>query len=230
MSTFLSDLKYACRSLVKQPFYMFVVIGVLSVGIAGTSTVFSLFNGVFLRPLPIPNQERIMSLHEKELNSDDLHDPSYSRYYAWQQNNETFESMAFSTVWVGNISRDRIVERVGIRLASHEFFDMFGIRTILGRCFSTEEDRPDGPKVVLLSQSLWKRMFGRDPEIIGRNVCLDDDPSYTVIGIIPDNTFPDHKDIWCPLRADPDKGYGGLGPMAIGRLKKDVTIEQVRDD
>jgi putative ABC transport system permease protein len=230
MTMFINDLKYACRSLVKQPFYMFVVIGILSVGIAGTSTVFSLFNGVFLRPLPIPNQDRIMSLHEKEPDSDNLHDPSYSRYFAWRQHNETFESMAFSTVWVGNLSRGRTVERVGMRLASHEFFDMFGIKPILGRCFSKEEDRPDGPKVVLLSQSLWKRMFGEDPEIIGRNVCLDDDPSYTVIGIIPDNTFPDHKDIWCPLRADPDKGHGGLGPMAIGRLKKDVTIEQARDD
>jgi len=230
MMTFINDLKYACRSLVKQPFYMFVVIGVLSIGIAGTSTVFSLFNGVFLRPLPIPNQERIMSLHEKEPDLDDLRDSSYSRYYAWSQYNVTFESMAFSTVWVGNISRDRMVERVGMRLASHEFFDMFGIKPILGRYFSKEEDRPDGPKVVLLSQSLWKRMFGRDPEIIGRNVCLDDDSSYTVIGIVPDNTFPDHKDIWCPLRADPDKGHGGLGPMAVGRLKKGVTIEQARDD
>jgi putative ABC transport system permease protein len=230
MTTLINDTKYACRSLAKQPFYMFFVISILSVGIAGTSTVFSLFNGVFLRPLPVPDQQRIMSLHEMELDSDDHHGPSYSRYHAWRQHNETFELMAFSTVWVGNLSRDRTVERVGIRLASHEFFGIFGIRPILGRCFSAEEDRPDGPKVVLLSFSLWKRMFGRDPEIIGRNVCLDDDPSYTVIGIIPDDTFPDHKDIWCPLRADPNKGHGGLGPMALGRLKKGVTIEQAQDD
>ena len=140
MTMFINDLKHACRSLVKQPFYMFVVVSILALGIAGTSTVFGLFNGVFLRPLPIPNQERIMSLHEKEPDSDDLHEPSYSRYFAWRQYNETFESMAFSTVWVGNLSRGRTVERVGMRLASHEFFDIFGIKPILGRCFSKEED------------------------------------------------------------------------------------------
>jgi len=230
MNSIQNDTKYACRSLAKQPFFALMVVGILAIGIGGTATVFSLFNGVFLRPLPVPYQDRIMSLNEIEPGSNDLHGPSYSRYYAWREYNETFECMAFSTVWVGNISRNRTVERVGIRLASHEFFDMFGIRPVLGRCFSAEEDQPDGAKVVLLSHGLWKRMFGQDPAIIGRNVCLDDDPSYTVIGIIPDNTFPDHKDIWCPLRADPDKGHGGLGPMAVGRLRKDVTIKQAQDD
>jgi putative ABC transport system permease protein len=230
MSSILNDTKYACRSLAKQPFFTLMVVGILAIGIGGTTTVFSLFDGVFLRPLPVPYQDRIMSLNEMEPGSNERHGPSYSRYYAWREYNETFESMAFSTVWVGNLSRNRTVERVGIRLASYEFFDMFGIRPILGRCFSAEEDQPDGAKVVLLSHSLWKRMFGQDPAIIGQNVCLDDDPSYTVIGIIPDNTFPDHKDIWCPLRADPDKGYGGLGPMAVGRLRKNVTVKQAQDD
>ena len=230
MSSILNDTKYACRSLVKQPRFAFMIVGILAIGIGGTATVFSLFNGVFLRPLPVPYQDRIMSLNEIEPGSNDWHGPSYSRYHAWREYNETFESMAFSTVWVGNLSRDRTVERVGIRLASYEFFDMFGIRPILGRCFTAEEDRPGGTNVVLLSCSLWKRMFGQDPTIIGRNVCLDDDPSYTVIGIIPDNTFPDHKDIWCPLRADPDKGHGGLGPMAVGRLRKGVTVKQAQDD
>ncbi|MEJ2701055.1 MAG: ABC transporter permease [Sedimentisphaerales bacterium] len=230
MTILFDDIKYVCRSLGKQPFYALMVVGILAVGIAGTATVFSLFNGVFLRPLPIPNESRVMGLYEMDPGSEDRHGPSYSRYYAWREHNETFESMAFSTVWVGNLSRDRTVERVGIRLASYELFDVFGIRPVIGRCFTAEEDRPDGPKVALLSYSLWKRMFGQDPEIIGRNVCLDDDPSYTVVGVLPDATFPDHKDVWCPLRADPDKGHGGLGPMAVGRLKKDVTVDQARDD
>jgi predicted permease len=230
MTTLFNDIKYACRSLGKQPSYALMVVGILAVGVAGTATVFSLFNGVFLRPLPVPHQSRVMSLYEMDPGSEERHGPSYSRYHAWREHNETFESMAFSTVWVGNLSRDRVVERVGIRLASHELFDMFGIRPVIGRCFTAEEDRPSGPKVLLLSCSLWKRMFGQDLTIIGRNVCLDDDPSYTVIGVLPDATFPDHKDVWCPLRADPDKGHGGLGSMAVGRLRKDVTIAQARDD
>lgn len=230
MAFLIDDIKYACCSLGKQPFYALLLMGILAIGITGTATVFSLFNGVFLRPLPIPDQERVMSLNEMEPGSDNWHGPFYPRYHAWLEHNETFESMAFSSVWVGNLARERTVERVGIRLASYEFFDMFGIRPVLGRCFTAEEDRPNGPNVVLLSFSLWKRKFGQDPDIIGQEICLDDDPSHTVIGILPDATFPDHKDIWCPLRADPDKGHGGLGAMAMGRLRKGVTIEQARSD
>ncbi len=224
------DVRIACRSLSKQPGSSLMIVGVLAVGIAGTTTIFSLFNGVFLRPLPIPDQERVVSLWELDPASGAEHGLSYPRYHAWRQYNETFDCMAFSTVWVANVSANSIAERVGTRLASREFFDVFGIRPVLGRCFTAEEDRPDGPKVVLLSAGLWKRMFDSDPTIVGRTVCLDDDPSYTVVGIVPDDTFPDHKDIWCPLRADPDKGHGGLGAMAAGRLKRGVTIQQARDD
>jgi len=230
MGILFSDIKYACRSLAKQPFHALIIVGILAIGIAGTATVFSLFNGVFLRPLPVPHQERLVSLYEIDPASGQQHGPSYPRYHAWYRYNSVFECMAFSTVWVGNLSRDGMVERVGMRLASREFFDAFGIRPVLGRCFTAQEDQPNGPNVVLLSVSLWKRMFHQDPAIIGRQVCLDDDPSYTVVGILPDTTFPDHKDIWCPLRADPDKGHGGLGPMAVGRLKPGVTIEQARAD
>lgn len=73
-------------------------------------------------------------------------------------------------------------------------------------------------------------MFDRDPMILGRTVCLDDDPSYTVVGILPDTTFPDRRDLWCPLRTHPDKDDGGLGPLAMGRLKSGMTLPQARDD
>jgi len=73
-------------------------------------------------------------------------------------------------------------------------------------------------------------MFDRDPTILGRAVCLDDDPSYTVVGILPDTTFPDRKDLWRPLRTHPDKDDGGLSPIAVGRLRRGVTFPQARDD
>jgi predicted permease len=232
--TFLSgighDVRIACRSLAQQPLFSLMIVGILTIGIAGTTTIFSLFNGVFLRPLPIPDQGRVVNLDEVDPKSGQQQWPSYPQFHAWRQYNHTFETMAFSSQWVTNVSRDGMAERVGMRLASWEFFAMFGIRPVLGRSFTAEEDRPGGPKVVLLSASLWNRMFGKDPTIIGRTVRLDDDPSYTVVGILPDATFPDHKDVWCPLCGDPDKGAGGLGPMAVGRLKPGVSIEQARDD
>ncbi|UCD48666.1 MAG: ABC transporter permease [Phycisphaerales bacterium] len=230
MGTLWQDIRIAYRSLAKQPTFSVMIVFILAIGIAGTTTIFSLFNGLFLRPLPIPNEARVMNLHELDTVSSKERGPSYGRFHAWREHNRTFESMGFSTVWVANVSANSTAERIGTRLADREFFDVLGIRPILGRCFTADEDRPGGPNVVLLSAGLWTRLFGRDPNVIGRTICLDGDPSHTVVGILPDDTFPDHKDVWCPLRADPDKGHGGLGPMAVGRLKREVTAEQARDD
>jgi len=230
MGTLWQDVRYGLRMLARQPGQSLMIAGILAVGIAGTTTVFSLFNGVFLRPLPIPDQDRVVNLDEIDLATGSEHSTPYFRFHAWRQYNQTFEAMAFSSQWVANVSRGGRAEHVGMRYVTHEFFDIFGIRPILGRSFTAEEDRPGGSNVVLLSASLWKRMFDSDPAIIGRTVSLDDDSSYTVVGIVPDTTFPDHKDLWCPLRADPEKDDGGLGPMAAGRLKKGATTEQARDD
>ena len=224
------DARIACRSLMKQPTSSLMIVAILAVGIAGTTTIFSLFNGVFLRPLPIPDQERVMYLQEVDPASGAGRAPSYPRYHAWHQYNETFESMAFSSELVANVSRDEGAEHVGLRYVTHEFFDVFGIRPILGRLFTAEEEGPGAPKVVLLSVGLWRRMFDRDPGIVGRTVWLDDDPSYTVVGILPETTFPDQKDLWCPLRTHPDKDDGGLSPIAVGRLKRGMTLPQARDD
>jgi predicted permease len=230
MMTIWQDIRHGLRILMRQPGQSLMIAGILAVGIAGTTAVFSLFNGVFLRPLPLPDQKRVMHLDEIDPATGNEHGVPYYRYSAWRRYNESFETMAFSSQWVANISHGGRAEHVGMRNVTHEFFDLFGIRPILGRSFTAEEDRPGGPKVVLLSEGLWKRMFDGDPGILGRSVTVDDDPAYTVVGILPDATFPDRKDLWCPLRADPEKDDGGLGPMAAGRLRKGVTTGQARDD
>jgi putative ABC transport system permease protein len=207
-----------------------MIVGILAIGIAGTMTIFSLFNEVFLRPLPVPDQERVMNLQEVDPASGAERGPSYPRYHAWCQYNQSFESLAFFTHWEANISANGTAERVGMRLASRELFGIFGIWPVLGRCFTAEEDRPDSPKTALISSGLWKRMFNADPAIIGRSIRLDDDPSYTIVGVVPDDTFPDRKDVWCPLRARPDKEPDGMVAMAVGRLKRGVTVRQAQDD
>jgi predicted permease len=224
------DARVACRSLMKQPTSSLMIVGILAIGIAGTMTIFSLFNGVFLRPLPIPDQERVMNLQEFDPASSAGRAPSYPRYQAWRQYNQTFDILGFASELVANVSRADKAEHVGLRYATPGFFDVFGIRPILGRLFTAQEEGPGAPRVVLLSAGLWKRMFDSDPGILGRTVCLDNDPSYTVIGILPDTMFPDRKDLWCPVRTHPDKDDGGLSPMVVGRLKRGATLPQARDD
>lgn len=230
LSSMWHDVRIAGRGLMRQPAQSLMIVGILAIGIAGTTTVFSLFNGVFLRPLPVPDQDRVMGLDELDPANGSEHSVPFYRYHAWYLYNQTFEAMTFSSQWAANVSHGGRAERAPMRYVTHEFFDVFGIRPILGRTFTAEDDRAGGPKVVLISASLWKRMFDSDPTMVGRTVCLDDDPDITVVGVLPDATFPDRKDLWCPLRADPEKDDGGLGPMAAGRLKKGVTIEQARAD
>jgi putative ABC transport system permease protein len=225
-----NDVKFACRSLLKQPLFSFMIVSILAIGIAGTTTVFSLFNGLFLRRLPVPAQKRVVNLREKDPMTGEG-GLSYPRFHAWREHNRTFETMSVCASWIGNLAVKDTVERVSICLATHDIFDVLGVQPVLGRRFTVQEDRPGAPKVVLLSFGLWERLFAEDPTVLGRTLSLDDDSCYTVIGVLPrDATFPMDKDIWCPLRPDPEKGHGGLGPMALGRLKKGVTVEQAQAD
>jgi predicted permease len=207
-----------------------MIVGILAIGIAGTVTVFSLYNAVFLQPLPIPDQERVMNLQEVDPASGAGRAPAYPRYQAWRRYNQTFESLSFFSELVANVSRDGRAEHAGLRYVTHEYFDVFAIRPILGRLFTAEDEGPGAPKVVLLGAGLWQRLFDGDPGIVGRAVCVDNDPSYTVVGILPDTLFPDRKDLWRPVSTHPDKDDGGLSPMVVGRLKRGVTLSLACDD
>jgi predicted permease len=208
-----------------------VSIGVLAIGLSGTTTVFSLFNGLFLKPFPVPHQERLVDLNETSAKGGGGYvGVQYRHFHAWREHNRTFETMAFCSFWASNLAGEGRSERARILLATHDLFRLLGVRPVLGRPFSAEEDRPGGPNVILLSYRIWERMFERSPEIIGRTVRLDNDP-FTVIGILPpEATFPMENEVWRPLRAEPGKGHGGMGALALGRLKAGVTLQQARTD
>ena len=230
-----SDLKFACRSLARQPASSLMIVGILAIGIAGTTTVFNLFNGLFLHPLPVPDQERLVDLNERTPKSSlDYSGLDYPHFHAWRQHNRTFECMAMRTLWWANLYVDGRAERIHGLKATHDLFDVLGVRPLLGRPFTAEEDRPGGPNVLLLSYGLWERLFAKDPAVVGRTLRLDGDV-FSIIGVLPpEGAFPEQRDVWLPLRGDPEQGlgirYGLTASLGIGRLKKGVTIEQARDD
>ncbi|OHB65273.1 MAG: hypothetical protein A2Y77_00625, partial [Planctomycetes bacterium RBG_13_62_9] len=225
------DLRSACRSLGKQPAFSLMIVGILAIGVAGMTTVFSLFNGLFLRPLPVRNEQRMVTLCETDLKTGTQYiSPAYARFQAWRQYNQTFERMGFCSFWESNLSLDDKAERIGLRLATHDFLEVLGVQPVLGRYFTEEEDRPGGPNVALVSLGLWERLFGKDPTVLGRTLRLDGDP-YTIIGVLPPQAdFPERRDIWQPLRADAEGRHGGLGSFAMGLLKEGVTVEMARED
>jgi predicted permease len=231
MTILWQNLRNACRALANQPVYSLMIVGILAVGVAGMTTIFSLFNGLYLRPFPVPNQERLVMLYETDLKAGTHSlDPAYSRFDAWRQHNQTLEGMGLCSSWMSNLTVGDTAERVSIRLATHDFLGVLGLRPVLGRYFAPEEDRPDGPKVVLLSDGLWERLFARDAAVLGRTLSLDGEP-FTIIGVLPrEADVGDQKDIWQPLRADAQGHHDGMGTWSMGLLKKGATVAQARED
>jgi predicted permease len=203
---------------------------ILALGIAGTITVFGLFNELFLRPFPVPHQERLVDLSERAPRWNQGYvGLAYDDFEALREQNQTFECMAAWASWGANLALDDETESVDMLLATHDYFDVLSLRPILGRCFTPEEDRPGGARVVLLSFGLWRRVFGQDRTVLGRILRLDNEP-FTIIGVLPPAAdFPVPVDLWRSLAADPPYS-GGWYLMGTGRLKEGVTVEQARAD
>lgn len=224
------DFKMALRHVRIEPWFSAAVIGMLALGIAGNAAMFSVFNGLFLRPLPFSESQRLVELDETA--------PKWSlRYlgvanpdaYAWRKGNSTFDGMAFFSGASYNLSAGAAVKRVNGAQVTWDMLDILRLKPMIGRNFQPEEDHPGGAKVVLLSYDLWQRAFQGERRVLGQVVKLDEQP-YTVIGVLPRGAvFPDRADIWTPLAADPNRP-SGYYLNGVGRLRPGVSIGQAEAD
>jgi putative ABC transport system permease protein len=224
------DLKMAFRNIRLQPWFSLTVIGMLALGIAGNTAIFSIFDGLVLRPLPFAESDRLVQLDETapkwNLRYVGVANPDF---YEWRKSNSTFEGMAFFTGASYNLSDGRNVERVRGTQVTRDMLDVLRLKPMIGRDFRPEEDKPGGAKVVLLSHDFWQRAFQSDSQVLGRIVKLDEQP-YMVIGVLPRGAvFPDRVDLWMPLAADPNRP-SGYYLNGLGRLKPGVSLAQARTD
>jgi len=225
------DLKVALRNLRINPAFSLTVVLMLALGVAGATAIFSIFNGLFLRPLPFPAPDRLVDLNEAapkwNLTQVSVSNPDYM---AWTKGNASFDGMAFFSGGGANLSDGAgLARRIQTAAVTHQLLDVLGLKPALGRNFFPEEDRPGGAKVVLLAYDLWRSLFHGDPNISGRIVKLDEQP-YTVIGVLPrEAVLPPEAEAWLPLAADPNQG-GSYYLDGIGRLKRGVSIEQAKAD
>lgn len=230
MSQLVLDLKFAIRTLAKKPFFSALVVGILALGIAGNAAIFSIFNGLFLRPLPSPEAHRLLDLNETapqwNLRYTGI---AYPDFHAWREQNQTFESMA---VWSGgsvNLSGRGEAQRIRGARVTHDLAKVVGIQPVIGRNFTPEEDKPGATKVVILGHKMWQNTFGADPRILGSVLQLNAE-AHTVIGVLPrEADFPANADLWVPLSENP-QNQSGWYLSGIGRLKPGVSIEQAKAD
>ncbi len=219
--------------IARNPAFSAVAVLALALGIGPNSAIFSIVNAVLLRPLPLKNADRVVSVWES-LKSKGLGQipASAANYLDWNARNHVFEQMgtAFALPEFGfNVMAGRQPERVPGAKASASFFDTIGASMFLGRPFLPEEDRPGGTPVAIVSYGFWQRHLGASPDAIGRSMRVDGVPR-TVVGVLPANFNAfGHQDVWIPMAMDVaanERGNRTYGVFA--RMKPGVTVARAQ--
>lgn len=227
------DLRYAIRMLLKNPGFSAVVVLTLALGIGANVALFSIVNGVLLNPLPFPDPEQLVTIHQSKPNFDTGAVP-YPNFLDLQSQNQTFTSMAISRPSGFSLIGAGEPERVEARLISADFFNVLGVTPKVGRTFTPEDDRQGAGPVVIISSWLWDRKFSSASDVTSRSITLDD-KSYAVVGVIPaDYGLYRSADVYVPIGqwgspALKNRG-SALGLHGVGRLKPGVTLEQGQAD
>jgi putative ABC transport system permease protein len=224
------DVRYAVRILLRSPGFTVAAVLALSLGIGASTAVFSVVNGVLLRPLPYPEPERLVWIQDglTQTSRSSRWGASVADYLLWQTRSYSFDPLA---AWSGNefnLTGDGEAERVaGLSVTAH-FFDVLRVQPLHGRIFASNEGQPGRSPVALISERLWGRRYGRQLGIIGRSVELNG-RQFTVIGVMPASfRFQNPEaDVWAILTLDPPSRRGPFFLRGVARLRRGVTLEQV---
>jgi predicted permease len=224
----LADLRYALRLLRKTPVFTIAAIGTLALGIGANTTIFSLVQTVLLHPLPYQDPERVVMVWEDASAAGfPRNTPAPGNFNDWQRMNRSFSSMAASRGTTATFTMDGPPEQVLGRGITPNFFDVLGVRPILGRTFTPADDRI-GVNVVIISHALWQRRYGGAPRVVGRTVRMND-TKYEVVGVAPRSfVFLNREiDYWVPIQLPPSQvdTRGNHFLSVVARLKPDVSIQ-----
>jgi len=237
MATLIQDIRYAIRMLVKNPGFAIVAVLTLTLGIGANTALFSVVNGVLLNPLPYPQPDQLVTLHESKPNFETGAIP-YLNFVDWQNENHTFSSMAISRGYAFSLTGMGEAERLQGDWVSASFFQTLGVKPILGRDFTPEDDQFGAGPVVLISEGLWNRKFGAAPDALGRNITLDG-KGYIIVGVMPASlslrvSSFQFGDVYAPIRQWNNPALrnrmAALGLHGIGRMKPGITVEKANAD
>jgi putative ABC transport system permease protein len=223
------DVRYAVRMLLRSPGFTVTAIAALALGIGANTAIFTVVNKVLLEPLGYPEPDRLVEL-ELSGPQGNGNITSIPKYTVWREQTEVFEAVtAYDSGGPGvNLTGGDHPEQLhGIR-ASADYFQVFGVPMAMGRPFTAEDDRPNGPRLVVLANGLWRSHFGADPDIVGKTVDLGGEP-YTITGVIGSTFHTDQPtDIILPLRADPNSVDQSHYLVSTARMKRGVTLAMAK--
>jgi putative ABC transport system permease protein len=223
------DLRYGLRMLRRSPGFTAVAVLTLALGIGANTAIFSAVNTLLLRPVPVEGPDRLVfgfALRE----GFDPFGACLLEYSAYRERGQSFSSSAVAGPRSFNLIERGEPERVQGSAVLAEFFTTLGVKPVLGRGFTSEEDRPGGPAVALIGYGLWQRRFGGDPNLIGQTLNFEGRSS-TVIGVLaPGFDWPAASEIWVPMQVNIDSlplaDRAAPSSYVVARLKPDVSLEQ----
>jgi predicted permease len=225
-----SDMRYAWRALNHQRLHSAVVVAMLALGIGANVAVFTLINGLFLAPLPFPDPERLVYLNETaprwNLETTGI---TYADFAHWHKAQRAFEAIATFNRRSFNVGSENGADRMDGTSVSADFAKVLGIEPVIGRMFTAEEDRPQGPNVALIGASVWHERYGGRNDVLGQTIRLNS-REFVIIGVLPPSAeFPGGVRLWVPQQGDPNsvENYSLEG---VGRLKPGVTVAQAAAD
>ena len=198
-----SDFRYAWRALAHQKLGSAIVIAMLALGIAANVAVFSLINGLFLRPLPFPQPERLVYINETAPRWNlEMTGITYADFAQWLKAQQAFDAIATFNRRSFNVATENGADRVDGLSVSADFAKVLGIEPIIGRMFTAEEDKPNGPNLALIGTGLWHERFGGRGDVLGQTIRLNS-RQFTIIGVLPQSAeFPGGVRLWTPHQGD----------------------------
>ncbi len=228
METLWQDLRYAIRMLQRDAPFTVVAVLTLALGIGMNTAIFSIVNAVLLQPLPFANAGELVTFYNTS-GGESKFPLSPVAFLNLRRNNSVFTDVAAlsNKGWAANLTGSGEAERLQGFQVSANLFSLLGVAPRHGRTFVEDEDRPGGNHVVVLSNQLWQRRFGGDPQLVGQTITLNRD-SYTVVGVMPEDfRFFTKTDLWTPLAFTPTDENDPAGYLeVIARRKPGVSFAQ----
>ncbi len=236
------DLRYAGRTFRRSPGFVALAILTMAIGVGANAAIFTIVNAVLLRPLPFPDPDRLVLVSQTNRQTKvSSHDAAPANFLDWRARNRSFAGMAAMRDAAFTLASGDHPERVGGAIVSASIFDVLGVTPAIGRGFQPTDEQPGAPRVVVLSDALWRERFGGRADVLGLVIHLNDEP-YTIVGVQrPGIDYPDRAKLWVPphwaapddplaASADPSGQRSHAYLWVLGRIKPGLTRQQAQAD